>query len=231
MNPQLVELQTIINLQFKKPKVLEQALIHRSFLNENKNLKLQSNERYEFLGDAILEFWATKNLFKKFPKFTEGDLTNLRSLVVCTQNLAKIANSIQLGKFVMLSHGEESHGGRDNLSILADTFESLIGAIFLDQGIRPVGKFLDQFLIPSIDEISKAKVYKDAKSQFQEIAQSQRGITPHYVTTKEVGPDHQKTFEVAAYIGDNLIAQGSGNSKQRAEESAAIAATKVLSNS
>jgi ribonuclease-3 len=230
MNQKLIKLQKIIDIKFKSIGILEQSLIHRSYLNENKSLQLQSNERYEFLGDAILEFWATKNLFSLFPNFTEGDLTNLRSLVVCTQNLAKVANVITLGEFVMLSRGEESHGGRENLSILADTFESLIGAIFLDQGIDMVDKFLIKFVIPSINEISQQKIYKDAKSQFQEIAQSKRGVTPHYITIKEAGPDHQKIFEVAAYVGETLIATGTGNSKQKAEEAAAIASTKVLSN-
>lgn len=229
MNQQLIELESLIGLQFKDIELLRQALVHRSYLNENKKLNLQSNERFEFLGDAVLELWATENLFRTFPSLPEGDLTNLRSLIVCTQNLAKVANVITLGDFVMLSRGEESHQGRSNLSILADTLESLIGAIYLDQGIKSVNKFLTQFLGPSIAEISQQKIYKDPKSQFQEIAQSKRGVTPHYVTISELGPDHQKTFTVAAHISTDLIAQGSGNSKQRAEEAAAINATKILS--
>jgi ribonuclease III len=228
MNPQLDALEKEIDLKFTDQKVLLQALIHRSHLNENKGAS--SNERFEFLGDAILELWATEKLFTMFPEFTEGDLTNLRSLVVCTQNLAAVAAKINLGQYILLSRGEETHGGRQNQSILADTFESLIGAIYLNLGPKSVNKFLSQFLQPSIDEIAQLSIYKDPKSQFQEIAQSKRGVTPHYLVLKESGPDHKKVFEVGAYIADDLIATGSGNSKQRAEESAATAATQKLSS-
>jgi len=227
MNPQLDALEKEIGLKFTDQKVLLQALIHRSHLNENKGAS--SNERFEFLGDAILELWATEKLFTMFPDFTEGVLTNLRSLVVCTQNLAEVASTINLGQYLLLSRGEETHGGRQNQSILADTFESLIGAIYLDLGPKSVDKFLSQFLQPSIDKISQQSIYKDPKSQFQEISQSKRGVTPHYLVLKESGPDHKKIFEVGAYIGDELITTGSGNSKQRAEEAAATAATQKLS--
>ncbi len=230
MNPQLLQLQTKIDIKFKDESKLFQALIHRSYLNENKDSHLQSNERYEFLGDAVLELWATEKLFSLFPQFSEGVLTNLRSLVVCTENLAKIATNLGLGEYIQLSRGEETHHGRTNLSILADTFESVIGAIYLDSGNKAVDKFLKKFLTPSITLISQQKIFKDPKSQFQEIAQSKRGVTPHYLTISESGPDHQKTFEVGAYIDSELIATGTGNSKQKAEESAAIAATAKLSS-
>ena len=230
MNPQIQQLQSKINIKFKDESKLFQALIHRSYLNENKNSQLQSNERYEFLGDAVLELWATEKLFNLFPQFSEGILTNLRSLTVCTENLSKVATEIGLGEFVQLSKGEETHKGRTNSSILADTFESLIGAIYLDLGQKSVNKFLEATVGPSITIISQQKIFKDPKSQFQEIAQAKRGVTPHYVTISETGPDHQKTFEVGAYVGDKLIATGSGNSKQKAEESAAISAAKKLSS-
>jgi len=230
MNQPLSDLQKSIGLKFKNLELLNQALVHRSYLNENKSLKLQSNERFEFLGDAILELWTTEHLFTAFPSYTEGVLTNLRSLIVCTQNLALVANDIKLGDYVLLSRGEEAHQGRSNQSILADTLESLIGAIYLDQGIKSVDKFLTKYLIPSIEIVSSQKVFKDPKSQFQEIAQSKKGVTPHYVTVSESGPDHQKSFVVAAYIGEDLIAKGSGNSKQKAEEAAAIAATNSLNS-
>lgn len=216
--------------QFKNPKIEKQAFIHRSYLNENKELNLTSNERYEFLGDAILEFWISDILFKRFPDFTEGDLTNLRSLVVCTTNLAKISAKIKLGEKILLSKGEEKHGGRENTSILADAFESYLGAIFLDQGIKAVYKFLNKTLTPSIDLISKQKSLKDPKSIFQEIAQSKEGITPNYKTLSESGPDHKKTFEVGVYLVDRLIAKGKGNSKQKAEEDASVNATKIFKN-
>jgi ribonuclease III len=225
----LSELENKIEIRFKDINKLSQALTHRSYLNENKSNN-ESNERYEFLGDAILELWISDTLFKMFPKFDEGDLTNLRSLVVCTQNLAKIASEFDLGKYVLLSKGEENHGGRTNTSILADTFEAITGAIYLDQGIEKTNFFLKSFLDKSIEELSKQKVYKDPKSIFQEIAQAKEGITPHYKTLEETGPDHKKTFKVAVLIGDRLIATGSGNSKQRAEEDASIKATKIFTD-
>lgn len=216
--------------QFKNLELEKQALIHRSYLNENKELNLQSNERLEFLGDAVLEFWISDILYNRFPNFTEGDLTNLRSLVVCTTNLAKISAKIKLGDKLLLSKGEEKHGGRDNTSILADAFESYLGAIFLDGGIKAVYKFLDKVVTPSIDLISKQKTLKDPKSIFQEIAQDKEGITPNYKTLSESGPDHKKIFEVGVYLIDRLIAKGKGNSKQKAEEDASLNATKIFKN-
>lgn len=226
MNKQLAQLEKTIGIKFTNLTNLKSALIHRSYLNENKGIT--SNERLEFLGDAVLELWATEKLFTSFPEFDEGKLTNLRSLIVCTQNLAAIAKDINLGEYLLLSRGEESHGGRDNQSILADTFESLIGAIYLDLGPEAINDFLLKFLLPSITQISQQSIYKDPKSQFQEISQSKRGVTPHYLVIKESGPDHQKIFEVGAYIKDDLIATGQGNSKQKAEESAAVSATQIL---
>lgn len=230
MNQNLKQLQSIINVQFKDEKMLTQALIHRSFLNENKGKDLKSNERYEFLGDSILELWISETLFNLFPNLEEGDLTNLRSLIVCTQNLALIALEIKLGDFIFLSKGEELHGGRQNQTILADTFEALIGAIYLDQGSKSAYKFLKQSLTESISHFSSKKVLKDPKSVFQEIAQAQKGITPNYKTITEFGPDHNKTFEIGVYLGKELIATGTGSSKQRAEEDASIKATKLFNN-
>ena len=232
MNPLLEELQQLINYQFKDEAKLFQALIHRSFLNEGGrgNGSIESNERYEFLGDAILELWSSDVLFKKFPKFDEGKLTNLRALVVCTQNLACISEKINLGEYLSLSKGEERHGGRQNQSILADTFEALIGAIYLDSDVSHTFKFLNQQLGESMTELSSKKIYKDPKSIFQEISQAKRGITPNYKTISESGPDHQKIFEVGAFVGEELIAKGKGNSKQKAEEAASISATKIFNN-
>jgi ribonuclease-3 len=229
-HPQLTQLQEKLRLKFKNPELLFQALTHRSYLNENRNLPLQSNERLEYLGDAILEFWISDTLFSLFPNYEEGDLTNLRALIVCTSNLADTAQSIDLGHYVLLSKGEETHQGRLNQSILADTFEAVLGAIYLDQGLTSVKKFLKNTLYPSIQTISQQSVLKDPKSQFQEIAQAKEGITPHYQTLKETGPDHDKIFEVGVYLDQRLIATGEGKSKQKAEESAAITATKILSN-
>lgn len=230
MNQKLKDLQKKINYNYHQESHLIKALTHRSYLNENRKLKLESNETYEFLGDSILEFWISSKLFKKFPDFHEGDLTNLRALIVCTDNLALVAKKIDLGDYLFLSKGEEHHGGRLNQSILADTFESLLASIYLDGGTDPAFEFLEKTLNERIQEISQKKVYKDPKSIFQEIAQSKRGLTPKYQTTDESGPDHLKVFEVAVYLGDELVATGKGNSKQKAEEDASIKATKIFSN-
>lgn len=224
---QLEELQQLIGVKFKDSSKLILALTHRSYLNENRAQK-ESNERSEFLGDAILEYWVSEKLFRLFPTFNEGQLTNLRSLIVCTQNLAEVSGKFNLGSYILLSHGEETHGGRQNISLLADTFESLIGAIHQDQGYPATEKFLNTFLQESIDSLSQKQIYKDPKSQFQEIAQSKKGITPHYQIISEAGPDHQKIFEVGLYLGEDLIAKGKGNSKQKAEEDAAIQAAKII---
>lgn len=221
------DLQSKIGIKFKDPQKLILALTHRSYLNENRQQK-HSNERYEFLGDAILEYWSSQLLFSKFPEFDEGQLTNLRSLAVCTQNLAEVGASFDLGSYILLSRGEETHGGRQNISLLADTFESIIGAIHLDQGYKAVDKFLTKFLGENINTLSQKNIYKDAKSQFQEIAQSKRGVTPRYQTISELGPDHQKIFEVGVFLADELIAKGSGNSKQKAEEDAATKAANII---
>ena len=223
------QLQKNIGLKFKDPQKLVLALTHRSYLNENKKLK-NSNERYEFLGDAILEYWVSQKLFALFPKFDEGQLTNLRSLIVCTQNLAKVSTKFDLGSYILLSHGEETHGGRSNISLLADTFESIVGAIHLDQGYSAVEKFLNQFLDKNIQTLSQKNIYKDSKSLFQEIAQSKRGATPKYLVISQSGPDHQKLFKVGVYINNELIASGQGNSKQKAEEDAATKATILINN-
>ena len=229
MNPKLNQLQEIIDYKFKKNSLLDQALVHRSSLNEHHQFK-ESNERYEFLGDAVLELWISDRIFAKFSKFDEGKLTNLRALVVCTENLAKVASDFSLGNFIYLSRGEENHGGRSNQSILADTFESILGSIYLDGGLKPAFKFLDKFLTSSIEQLSSKEIYKDPKSIFQEIAQAKEGITPKYQTLSESGPDHQKTFEVGVYLGDKLISTGKGNSKQKAEEAASINAAKLFKN-
>jgi len=229
MNPLLDELEQLIGYKFKKIDFLKQALVHRSSLNEHKEFA-ESNERYEFLGDAILELWVSDRLFNLFLKFDEGKLTNLRALIVCTQNLAKVSLEFNLGKFIFLSRGEENHNGRQNTSILADTFEAIIGAVYLDGGVNPTFKVLDLHLNPSITQFSAQKIYKDPKSVFQEIAQAQKGVTPKYKTISESGPDHLKNFEVGVYVGNQLVATGSGNSKQKAQEAASLLATKIFQN-
>lgn len=226
----LKPLLALLNITFNDEKLLHQALVHRSSLNEYKNSFSVSNERLEFLGDAVLELWTSQILYQKFPEFDEGQMTNLRSLIVRTENLADIALRLKIGDYIYLSRGEGGHGGRLNISILADTLEAIIGAIYIDGGQASADIFLNHILKNSIDDLSNKNQYKDPKSIFQEIAQAKQGITPNYKVISEDGPDHSKKFISGAYIGNKLIAQGEGNSKQKAEESAAINATQLLKN-
>lgn len=226
----LAALQKILKIKFKNPALLNQALIHRSSLNEFKNLFTESNERFEFLGDAALELWSSTVLFSKFNKLAEGELTNLRSLIVRTENLASVATGLNLGSFLYLSRGEETHGGRLNMSILADGLEALIGAVYLDRGFTATCKMLDRIFAQSIEKLSSKTQYKDPKSLFQEIAQAKEGITPQYQIISETGPDHNKIFEAGVYIKDKLLTSGKGNSKQKAEEAAAINAINLQKN-
>ncbi len=214
------QLRKELGIEFKNTKIINQAFIHRSYLNETKN-KVESNERLEFLGDSILSYLVSKFLFLTYPKMPEGDLTNLRSSIVKTSTLASIAKSLDLGAYLYLSKGEEEGGGRTNPSLLADTFEALIGAIFLDQGIETVEILLNNLFAYTINNILKEKSYKDAKSDFQEMVQEKIKISPVYKVIKEEGPDHAKKFTVGVYVSGIMWGVGEGKSKQEAEKKAA----------
>lgn len=210
--------------RFKNPQLKGVAFIHRSYLNENPHLKLSSNERLEFLGDAILSFLVSSYLYKKFPHLNEGELTSLRSALVKTEMLASLAKRLNLGEELKLSRGEEESGGRKNASILANTTEALIGALYLDQGLTAVLKFLEKNLLPELSEIIKTGAYKDPKSTLQEIVQEKKQVSPTYKILKSEGPDHAKIFEVGVFLGNRLLGKGTGKSKQKAEQEAAKAA-------
>ena len=222
----LKNLEKNLKVKFKNIKFLKLALVHRSFLNETREKELSSNERMEFLGDAVLEFIISDTLFRQFPDYPEGILTNLRSNIVRTTTLAVIAQNLELGKYLMLSRGEKEANGAQNTSILADTLEAVIGAIYLDQGIKAAGTFVKEHFAPTIEEIIAKGEFKDAKSKFQETSQARTKLTPTYQTIKESGPDHNKLFTVGVYLGHRLIAKGQGKSKQSAEEMAAKNALK-----
>lgn len=223
----LKKLEKQLGIEFKNQDLLRQALIHRSYLNEvEKDLK--SNERLEFLGDAVLELWTTKHLFDNFPQLPEGVLTNIRAAIVCTSSLAEIAQELDLGSFLYLSKGEEKSGGRENPSLLADTFEALIGALYLDQGWEQTDKFLKNLLFQKLKKLGKKGNVKDAKTLLQEIIQEKLKITPKYRTLKEHGPDHAKVFTAAVFYNNDQIAEGKGKSKREAEEKAAQAALTKL---
>lgn len=215
----LTKLEQHLKITFKDKHLLIQALTHRSYLNEHPKAK-KSNERLEFLGDALLEAWVSKKLFKQFPDLPEGILTDLRAAMVKTESLAETAKGLQLGKFLLLSKGEEAGGGRENKSLLADCSEAVIGAIFCDKGSQGVDKFLTETILPKIRKISIANL-KDSKSLFQEIAQEKFKITPIYKVLKSEGPDHGKTFWVGVFLEKRLAGKGTGKSKQEAETEAA----------
>lgn len=212
---------------FKNQKLLHLAFIHRSYLNESKEVA-ESNERLEFLGDSILSFVVSDHLYKAYPNFDEGILTNLRSLVVNTKSLAKLARQLDYGSHLMLSHGEEDSGGRENESILANTFESVIGALFLDQGIEAVKTFLFVVLIPEIETYVEKRVFKDPKSLLQEYVQARKQNSPVYKVLHEDGPAHAKQFTIGVFVGDTQVGEGTGKSKQEAEEHAAEQALEKL---
>lgn len=206
--------------KFNNQKFFENAFIHRSYLNESK-IQIESNERLEFLGDSILSFIISAHLFATYPEFDEGILTNLRSLVVNTKSLAKSAEILNFGQYLKLSRGEEESNGRSNESILANTFEAFIGALFLDQGIDAARMFLTEIIIPKIDEYVQKKVFKDPKSLLQEYVQSKKQNSPLYKVLDEKGPAHAKIFTIGVFVEEQQLGTGVGHSKQEGEELAA----------
>lgn len=206
--------------KFKNQQLQKQAFTHRSYLNESKE-KMQSNERLEFLGDSILSFVVSNYLFQNYPQFDEGTLTNLRSLLVNTKSLAESAKELNFGELLRLSRGEEESKGRQNQSLLADSFEAFVGALFLDQGFAAVEAFLIQTILQKAKTILSKKTLKDPKSLLQEYIQSQKFKSPAYRVINEEGPAHAKIFTVGVYVEEKLLGKGLGKSKQEAEEQAA----------
>jgi ribonuclease-3 len=216
-----MNLEDIIGIKFNDRALLEQALVHRSLLNESANRNLVSNERLEFLGDAILSLIASEFLYKEFPKSSEGDLTNLRASLVRTQTLALVAKKINLTDHLKLSKGEEEQGGRENTGILADCFEAVLGAIYLDQGLLVTRDFISRTLFPLLKEIITNGYFKDFKSHLQETIQAKEKISPSYRVIKSLGPDHDRIFTVGVYLRRKKLGQGSGHSKHEAQQQAA----------
>jgi ribonuclease-3 len=214
-------LEKAIEISFREKQLLTHALTHRSYLNEHPQENLASNERLEFLGDAILEFIVSRKLFTLLPHLDEGILTTLRSLIVKTDSLAEAGDRFHLGEFLLLSKGEEETGGRANKSLLANTFEALTGAIFLDQGLAKTEEFIELSLGEKIKTIDSLENIKDYKSLFQEKAQEKKKITPTYRIINTSGPDHDKIFTVGAFLNKRKISEGKGKSKQEAEQRAA----------
>jgi ribonuclease-3 len=212
------------NFKFNNQKLLEQAFIHRSFINENPRSGLEHNERLEFLGDAVLELVVTEYLYTKYPHHNEGDLTAYRSALVNAVTLGSVADHLCFNDMLKLSKGEAKDMSRARSSILADAYEAFVGALYLDQGYEAVNTFITKTLLGKTEEIIKKGLYKDAKSFSQEKSQELYGVTPAYKVLHEEGPDHDKIFRVGIYFGDEMIAEGQGKSKQEAETASARAA-------
>jgi len=225
----LSELEKTLGITFTDKSLLQRALTHRSYLNENPDYPLSDNERLEFLGDAVLDFLTAKYLYNRFPEMREGSLTSLRAALVKRETLAHFAGALNLGQHLLLSRGEAESGGREREAILCAAFEALVGAILLDQGLQSAEDFVLRWIEPEVRRILDEELYKDAKSMLQELAQGRLQITPTYRTVAERGPDHAKEFTVEVLIGDEVYGRGIGPSKQVAEQEAAKAALQRMS--
>lgn len=220
----ITQFEEAIGISFRDRKLLAQAFTHRSYLNENPELGLAHNERLEFLGDAVLELVVTEHLYATYPDKPEGELTTWRAALVNARMLAEIAKDLSLGDYLLLSRGEAKETGKARDYILANTVEAFIGALYLDQGLKMCEKIIGQYVLEKLPRVFKEKLFEDAKSRFQELAQEKTGITPTYQVLAEWGPDHEKHFRIGVTVGKDLVAEGEGTSKQEAEQEAARAA-------
>jgi len=223
---ELESLEKQLNISFKNKELLEQAFIHRSYLNENRDFHLAHNERLEFLGDAVLELVVTEHLFTEHPDKPEGDLTAWRAALVNTKMLASIGHELDFNSHLLLSRGEAKEEGKARDYILANTVEAFIGSLYLDQGLKNAEKFIITYILSKLPQVLEDKLFLDAKSHFQEMAQEKVAITPVYNVLKDWGPDHAKNFRIGVYLGSELAGEGEGSSKQEAEQDAATNALK-----
>jgi len=223
MEKDFIDFANAMNIKFNDLSLLRQAFTHRSYLNEHREIELEHNERLEFLGDAILELVVTDYLFFTYPDKPEGELTAYRAALVNTISISEVAKDLGANDYLLLSRGEAKDTGRARQYILANTFEAIIGAIYLDSGYDQAKEFIASTLLYKLKEIVAKNLWQDAKSFFQEKAQEQVGITPSYEVMSESGPDHNKKFTVGVYLNEKLIATGDGHSKQEAEQKAAKA--------
>lgn len=214
-------------LNFKNKDLLKQAFVHRSYINENPGIGIHHNERLEFLGDAVLELVTTEELYRRYPDKSEGELTAIRAAMVNTNSISETASRLGANEYLLLSKGEARDTGKAREYILANTYEAIIGAIYLDKGYDEAERFIEESLFKKIEEIVSKKLWRDAKSLVQEKSQEILGVTPRYEVLEESGPDHDKNFIIGIFFGVNLIGKGGGKSKQEAEQAAAKAALKV----
>lgn len=223
------ELEKKLGVKFNDPDLLQQAVTHRSYLNEHRDYKLDHNERLEFLGDAVLELVVTEYLYENYTN-PEGELTNWRASLVNGEMLAKLSKKLGVEEYLLMSKGEAKDTGKARQYLLANAFEAIVGAIYLDQkkrGYEICEKFILKNVVSELPNIIENKLYMDPKSRFQEVAQEKVGVTPSYRVTSESGPDHDKKFIVGIYLNDELIARGEGSSKQEAQRNAAIKGLEV----
>lgn len=222
MDSDFHKIEKILGLKFKNIDLLKRALTHRSFLNENKEWsQVGNNERLEFLGDAVFGLIAAEYLYRKYPNLREGELTSLRAALINSDSLLEVADKLEIKKYLLVSKGEKNELKKTHPYFLANAIESIVGAIYLDQGLKEAKKFIENNILSKTDQILKTGSYRDPKSVFQEKSQEILGITPVYRFLKAWGPDHLKQFKVGVYLKEKLIAEGEGYSKQEAEINAA----------
>ncbi|MEI7750162.1 MAG: ribonuclease III [Candidatus Moraniibacteriota bacterium] len=213
-------------VEVKNRDLFQEAITHRSYLNEHRGYKLEHNERLEFLGDAVLELVVTDYLYRNYPN-PEGELTSFRAAIVNGEILAEIAGNLGLGDFLLMSRGEAKDMGRARMWLLANAIEAVIGALYLDQGYDAARVFIEANVVSELPRVIAAGLHTDPKSRFQELSQEKTGITPSYRVLKEWGPDHDRHFTSGVFLGDNLVAEGEGASKQEAQRNAAAAGIKA----
>lgn len=224
------EIEKLLQIKFTDQSLIETAFTHRSYLNEHRDYQNPSNERLEFLGDAVLQFLTSEYLYKNYTESPEGVMTSFRAALVRTETLGDTAKELGFGEHLLMSQGEIASGGQHGQHTLANTFEAVIGAIFLEAGVDSCRTFLEKYLFSKMEEIIQTKTFKDSKSALQELCQEKYNVTPAYKLLSEEGPDHNKQFQVGVYVNKKLIGEGAGNSKQRAQQQAAALALEKISN-
>ena len=230
MNDDFKKLENKIKITFKDRALLKNVFIHRSYLNEHKNFEMPSNEKLEFLGDSVLSLATSIYLYHHYPTLQEGDYTDIKASIVRTESLAEVAKELELGSYLFLSKGEEKGSGRAKVNILADVFEALIAAIFIDQGFEKAYGFVNQYLFKDkLKTVIENGLYLSPKSRLQEITQAKFKKLPMYILAREVGPEHKKQFHVDVMINEKKYGEGAGKSKKQAEEHAAQNALELLS--
>lgn len=215
------QFETRTGIRFKDTNLLQQAFTHRSYLNEHPKQKIEHNERLEFLGDAVLELAVTNYLYNRFPEKPEGEMTSYRAALVNTIMLSEVSLGLGFNDLLLLSRGEAKDTGKARQYILANTYEAVVGALFIDQGYARTEKFIADFLFPRLEGVLTNQTWQDAKSKFQEVAQEKVSVTPSYTVLEESGPDHDKHFLVGVFLGEEEAGRGEGKSKQEAEQNAA----------